>query len=701
MYRLLYDDVIGSWEPENAERSIAGRLLHQYLRYRLPAGRESWQQFASHYHLEDCTDLTLQRVAEVIVPLKPDSPIKRRVIVINFDEVADVLDLERRQKKQNKTEQQSADIAIDLRPLFSAVLRLLAIASRAAGSTCYFCVVLTSTEALTVLDLPRHSGLGYHSILLPLLSVDHMYVVVQRITELCVEAVAEQEPPSSSAIAALLLSSQPRPPLRLQPRLRYFTYLLELLAGVPRFLEKALFSMGSLSLAGPFRAEVFLSSLERVSDPHYLSHTLLSDVVQSIQYKYSEFKHKLQALEIFPLLVTCSLFKAPVYRSQSICHDLVVYGESRISNKSHPIQELEDSGVIFLVKADPRHTMTLPPESKRQQASSQKSSSFAQPSPFLRPWLTEAHHRDKHQFSFVIPFIWMHLVAAKDSPLKSPLPQVRLLRELGWSLTPSEKERFSLSVLALRMYFRIECLQDTEEVAFQALDLFPPQSRCLVPSVFRLPASRTPESCSWQIVKSDHRVTAADFPSEDGQLYHRRKAKLSSNGQPAQQQSALSLFVQNAGQAHSADSFVFLSPPLLLQDKQSQTCKRAVQLSVRPSSSSVSVEDIVSEHNKCNPLPAHLFVYITDELVSAEVEKQLEQSVVVIHAGNEQQFFGPFLARSKLYPDQEEPVSRGDPTQSLREALDDSDGAASREAGKRRRKQSTGGAEAEDMEMNE
>ena len=434
MYRLLYDDVMVDWEPSAAEKSIAGRLLHQFLKHRLPEGRRRWQQFASHYHLQLCTDLTLQRVAEVIVPLAGRSAIKRRVIVINFDEVADVLSLERR------------------RTLFSAVLRQLAISSR-VDSGCYFCVVLTSTEALRVFELPRSSGLRYKSIQLPLLSVDHMYEVVKRITLLSVEQVGTLSSLFPSDIASLLLSSEPHPPLRAHPKLRYFTYLLELLAGVPRFLEKALFRMGSERVEGPFRPEAFLSTLEKVSDPHYLSHVLLSEVVQSIQTKYSGFKKKLDELEVFPLLVTCSLFRAPVRRSQSICYDLVKFQGTRINNAVHSIQQLEDSGVIFLVKSDLQHTKTLPPKDSRHRVRPLSSSASHQSSPFLRPWLTEADPDDRTSFAMVIPFIWIHLVVKDDLHLNTPLPQVQLLFHLSWSLTPSEKERLSLSVVALRLHF--------------------------------------------------------------------------------------------------------------------------------------------------------------------------------------------------------------------------------------------------------
>jgi hypothetical protein len=47
MYRMLYDD-IEQWELEDVERSIAGRLLHEHLKYRVhPAGEVNWSNVAT------------------------------------------------------------------------------------------------------------------------------------------------------------------------------------------------------------------------------------------------------------------------------------------------------------------------------------------------------------------------------------------------------------------------------------------------------------------------------------------------------------------------------------------------------------------------------------------------------------------------------------------------------------------------------
>ena len=58
--------------------------------------------------------------------------------------------------------------------------------------------------------------------------------------------------------------------------------------------------------------------------------------------QYHRFKGYLQWLEIFPLLVTCSLFGAHLHRSQRIDYEG--------ARTRHHIARLEDSGVIFLVE---------------------------------------------------------------------------------------------------------------------------------------------------------------------------------------------------------------------------------------------------------------------------------------------------------------------------------------------------------------
>ena len=134
-------------------------------------------KFALTHALESCPDLTLKRVVDEILPPAQCGG-RRRVIVVNFDEVSEVL-------------------ADDKRHLES-VLRLLV----DSKLLCYFCILLTSTRALKVLQLPTSSGIGHKSISLPLLKIDHMYKVVQHVTRLCHARVA---PDASGAIVKLIL----------------------------------------------------------------------------------------------------------------------------------------------------------------------------------------------------------------------------------------------------------------------------------------------------------------------------------------------------------------------------------------------------------------------------------------------------------------------------------------------------------------
>ena len=232
---------------------------------------------------------------------------------------------------------------------------------------CYFCILLTSTRALKVLQLPTSSQIGHTSISLPLLKIDHMYKVVQHITRLCCARVADASAPvAPGAIVKLMLSGDEDRAVKLQTasELRCFTYLLELLAGVPRFLEKALFEMGCESSSRVFRPEIFLRNVERVHDSTFVFGELLRAVVDAITTKYDRFLNHLRSLEVFPLLVTCSLFGARFYRSQIIQHGPRV--NEAFKADVHYIADLEDDGVIFLTEPQSsgqsqRHRLPLAP----------------------------------------------------------------------------------------------------------------------------------------------------------------------------------------------------------------------------------------------------------------------------------------------------------------------------------------------------
>jgi hypothetical protein len=625
MYCIVYDGVL-PWEKMDPERSIAGRLLHQHLKN--GAENKLWPPFARKHDLEHCPDLTLRRVVDEILPPSLCRS-RRRVIVINFDEVADVL--------ENNKE------------LLTEVLKVL-VDSKAL---CYFCILLTSTHALDVLKLPRSSGFGHVAISLPLLSVEHMYEVVQHITRLCFEAV---QPAEAGPIATRILPNVQIPPVEPQMvhELRHFTYLLELLAGVPRFLEKALFSLGFDSSSHAFQPEVFLHNLELVEDSHFVFNQLLRGVVRFITLKYNRFLGYLNTLEIFPLLISCSLFGACFYRSEKISFES---NERGVEGGHHNIGALEDDGVIFL---------TEPPAGQ----SGMPSLPVAPPAPadwsegssLLRPWRTSRKARDNQAFCIVIPFIWMHLVVARAAlyatPLSPPLPQIQLLSQLGSSLTPSEKERLSLSVLALRMYFLAECDQagNGEEMCFGVRDLFPvPLQRTISPSHVCLPAA-----FSWRVAQSTEEIVAAAFKPARQQSKRQRQ---DDDSQQHSLSSAVQVFYQNKEKAEAPDSFVLSRPVIALQDKQSHAFKHAVQAG--EPGGTVSVTIIRQEHDKFKAACEHLFVFITDKRVVEKAQSGLKDNELAIDDTNEEGFYGPLLKRLKLHHDRDEDVLQADPTDSL------------------------------------
>ena len=90
---------------------------------------------------------------------------------------------------------------------------------------------------------------------------------------------------SLDIVVDLLLASTHHATWMREPRLRYFTYMLELLAGIPRFLEKALFSMGCGDRGRRYSPHrLFLHTLSQGDGPATTSLThLLGEVVRVIQ----------------------------------------------------------------------------------------------------------------------------------------------------------------------------------------------------------------------------------------------------------------------------------------------------------------------------------------------------------------------------------------------------------------------------------
>jgi hypothetical protein len=170
---------------------------------------------------------------------------------------------------------------------------------------------------------------------------------------------------------------------------------------------------------------------------------------------------------------------------------------------------LEDSGVVFLIEPQPAgqsETLSLPVVEPR-------SADWAEGTSLLRPWLTSPTAEDDQEFCIVIPFIWKLLVVARAAlyatPQSPPLPQIQLLSQLSSALTPSEKERLSLSVLALRMYFLVECDKagHGQAMCFDVRQLFPIlPGRTISPSHVVLPAG-----CSWQLAQATQEIVLEMF----------------------------------------------------------------------------------------------------------------------------------------------------------------------------------------------
>jgi hypothetical protein len=646
-----------AWEYSEAERSIAGRLLREFLKYHLPLEADGdvchWQTFDKLYRLAACPDLNLRTVQDVILP--PASAkaagVVRRVIVINFDEVSHVLRNDH------------------LKQLFVNVLELLLLASVGAVDGCFFCLLLTSTQAVKMKDFSHDSRLLSRSISLPLLNLSHMYQVVQGISRLSKTTACQQHSDlPASSIRDAVCDGQPDQLLQ-DSRLRYFTFLLRLLGGVPRLLEETLFTMGLDKATEAFSPRVFLANLERVQESDY-SNSLLQAVVPAVKLRYPRFVDYLQAQALFPLLVACSLFRASVQRSQYILYTVRRGGQT--DKHSQSIVEMEDNGVVFLVNADAQPPLSLP--SKAQAVDAPPMPVDQPDSPFVHPYLIPLSKDSEPKFVMVIPFIWIYIVTQHyKSQMQSLLPQVQLLASLDWSLTSSQKERLSLSVLALRVHFLIECHQQedkTKSVQLLLWDVFPQQAHEVKPSTLRLP--HPPASCSWRVTQCKERVLAHQLPS------------LADDSQRT------CLFYQNGGKAPSADSFAFLSPLVLLQDKQSHQSKPVLQQGRKPPPSlAVTAEEVRSEHNKSRPSCDHVFVYITDKRAHASVKvipyppsssqqqqqahqrtknsrsaaasqqpQGLQPDEILICADNEAAFFGDFLSLLKLYADREENVPR-------------------------------------------
>jgi hypothetical protein len=206
---------------------------------------------------------------------------------------------------------------------------------------------------------------------------------------------------------------------------------------------------------------------------------------------------------------------------------------------------------------------------------------------------------------------------------------------------------------------------------FEVKDLFPiAQRREIDPSHVDMPAG-----CSWKVAQSTQQIVAIVFESLPPSSKKQQRgyvpfAQSRSPPQPQPQSEALHVFLQNKEKTQSADSFVLSMPGIGLQEKQSHAFKHAVQAGRSgQKGNTVSANCIKKEHDKFRPRCPHLFVFITDKRVVPAAHAQLDKCELVIDASNEEDFYGPFLARLKLRHDRDENVPLADPTTALKSWL--------------------------------
>ena len=177
------------------------------------------------------------------------------------------------------------------------------------------------------------------------------------------------------------------------------------------------------------------------------------------------------------------------------------------------------------------------------------------------------------------------------------------------------------------------------------------------------------------MTQSTKPIVATDFKSATPSSKQQQRtdvllADSHSQPQPGSQSEALQVFWQNKDKTQSADSFVLSMPGIALQEKQSHAFKQAVQGGRSgQKGNTVSANAIKKEHDKFRPRCPHLFVFITDKRVVPAARAQLDKCELLIDANNEEDFYGPFLARLKLRHDRDESAVLADPTESLKSWL--------------------------------
>ena len=589
---------VDEWTPRGAlddeydyGPAVGRNLLYEYLKHRLPDD-SSDGSFLSSLRSKIPLSVVIQWICK-----DANLTAKQSIFVINFDEVNKVLE---------KPTGQS---------VFAAVVKVLREQSR-TGKAVFF-ILLSSTVPIAMRDAVKLSGSEPIDIPLPLLTIEHMEEVAADMHDRCLAASSPTSTTGSSPSSSTDLSYE-------------FQFLLSSLSGHCRSLQFLLFLMGckegDLSIFDP---ATFLQSYDRlnyvgkeVSDTHQYANDLFGSLVHFMVHKRSQAlkdKH-----DIIPELIGHTLFNHPMSRTEKV-------------GKQWTVAQLEQEGIVFLE----------------------------------RPASSSSSSATDSQLLLALPYIWVRFYYTSNR-LSKWWSDIPLLTSANLVLTPTVNEQLSISVLAFKLYYLWKYRQSAKS------KLTPTKKHLHLSDIFPIRDNQK---------QKDLRIKGLPTKDEEWrveQLPH----KIENQSQLNEIRGGW--FFINAHQASYADSFALCDPVIFIQDKQSLTQRRADAkrrksdfqshnsntptnplpatsssatrhqpartCNATPSTPSAAFEPssitemMAVEHRKYLPLKRrHVFVLITDWEVTTEDEATLKHNEILIHPGNQSQFFGHMLSQRKQH----------------------------------------------------
>ena len=642
MFRVVLHPV-QEFEYDSPEKCIAGRLLWEQIK----VGRSDAEFDTFQHDVRACTDISVKLVARTICA---DVDSASSLIILNLDEINVLLDVRNPHGG----------------PLLTRILRSLRICSREGD--CYFAVILTSTAILRLRDVLKVSHTDWHEFKLPLLGVQHMCEVVLDIARRC-RAAAEQDVNAEQDIDFSWLShTTPASLMRTYP---LFAFVLRLLGGNCRFLELLLFRLGYCNDQGGFRPLQFLSSLRRLDDSRFLS-DIRQQTAAAIHSRYPRFLTSWGAVGLLiPQLIAMTLFDVPVRRSTRFEH--------ATSGDQISVEQLEQMGIIVIdsirTPGHGAHTASsivparissdFPPSLAPPQRTGSAVRIISSPDPNDVEWVL-----------LKMPFIWLQRLFPATMPTES-LRLIPLLSSHSSFLSPDDNERLTLTIIMLKMFYYVT-FPELRPWFLRSSSLPPASSSsssspssssvfsCHIPLSVLVPLRAGQPDVQLRLDlrgQEDRQHPYWNVTEADYQLDKYKFIGWLSKAVP--ESPAGALFIMNKVRAAFADSIITTTPVLFLQDKQQVTERR--EMMVRDAAGHkqqlASVHTIQKEHSLCDlPEVPHLFIYTTDLPLSPDVEDEMEEEVkdevkgkrrkvkrklrdneVVVHRGNNQQFYGDLV----------------------------------------------------------